>query len=271
MQPAMLAQVLIGLVAAAFCVQLVLQKPGAEPQPLSPRTRNRLRSLPALGLELAVRFPQPAASPGSADRFRVEIPNRLRDTLRRIVLTLGLLTSKLALEPLAPTGLGLKLRRQLVTARVAMLLVLGLVGRDRLRDDLPRDPVIVNIRVTTRARGQLRAIHRDHTRAHQPGPGAQSQHRTEQLVERPLVTTDKPGDRRVIRHHIASDHPVRNVLTTVTLDPTRGPLIRRIRVQDQTHHHRRLIRRAPVPVRAISRIKRPQIEPATASITNHAK
>jgi hypothetical protein len=57
-----------------------------------------------LGLEVAVRFPQPAASPGSADPFRVELPNRLRDTLRRIVLTLGLLTSELALEPLAPTA-----------------------------------------------------------------------------------------------------------------------------------------------------------------------
>jgi hypothetical protein len=125
-----------------------------------------------LDLEVAVRFPQPAASPGPADPVRIELPTRLRHTLRRIVLTLGLLTSKLALEPLASTGLGLKLRRQLVTARVAMLLVLGLVGRDRLGDDLPRDPVIVNIRVTARARGQLRAIDRDHTGADQPGPGA---------------------------------------------------------------------------------------------------
>ena len=49
-QPAMLAKVLVGLVATAFGVQLVLKEAGAEPQPLSPRTRDRLRVLPAFGL-----------------------------------------------------------------------------------------------------------------------------------------------------------------------------------------------------------------------------
>ncbi len=78
-----------------------------------------------------MRLPQPATSPGLTDPLRIELPNRLLDTLRRIVLTLGPLTSKLARKPLPPAGLGLKLCRQLITARVAVLLVLGLVGRDR--------------------------------------------------------------------------------------------------------------------------------------------
>jgi len=109
----MLAKALIGLVAADFRGQLVLQQPGAEPQPLSPRTRDRLRVLPASRFEVAVRFPQPAASACSADPLRVELLDRLRDTtLRRIVLTpLGLLASELTLKPLAPAGLGLELWR----------------------------------------------------------------------------------------------------------------------------------------------------------------
>lgn len=110
MRPAMLAKVLIRRVAAAFRDQLVRQEPRAEPETLSPRTRDRLRVLPALRLELAVRFPQPTAWPSSADPLGIELPNRLLDPrLRRIVLTgrLSLFTRKLALEPLTPTGHGL--------------------------------------------------------------------------------------------------------------------------------------------------------------------
>ena len=153
--------------------------------------------------------------------------------LRRIVLTVCLLAGELALKPRAPTRRGLKLRRELVTARVTVLLVLGLVGRDRLLDDLPRDPVIVNVRVTARVRGQLRAIDRDDPEVTRPGPGAEPQHRTEQLIQRLLMTTDEPRDRRVIRRLVTGDHPVGDVLTTTPLDPTRGPLIRRIRVQNE--------------------------------------
>jgi hypothetical protein len=73
--------------------------------------------------------------------LRIDLIVKLRALVRqRIVnLRLGLLTGKLALKPLAPTSFGLKLRRQLVAARHAVPLVLGLVGRDRLGDDLPRE------------------------------------------------------------------------------------------------------------------------------------
>ncbi len=165
MQPALLAKVLISLVAAAFRGQLVLQQPGAEPQTLGPGTRDRLRVLPTLGLELAVRFAQPAASPSSADPLGIKLPNHLVGPRgRRIVFTgLCLFTRKLALKPRAPTGLSLKLRRQLVTARFTVLLVLSIIGRDRLGDDLSCDPIIVNVRVAARTRGQLRAVDGDGT------------------------------------------------------------------------------------------------------------
>ena len=42
--------------------------------------------------------------------------------------------------------------------------------------------------------------------------------------KRLLVPDHEPRDRRVIRHHIARDHPVGHVLATVTLDRARGTL-----------------------------------------------
>lgn len=102
-----------------------------------------------------------------------------------------------------------------------MLLVLSLVGRDRLGDDLPRDPVIVNIGVAGRARRQLRAIDRDHPGRDQSSLRAQFQDRTEQLGQRLLVTRDEPCDGRVIGHAVTRDHAIGDVLAAVTLDPAR--------------------------------------------------
>jgi hypothetical protein len=75
------------------------------------------------------------------------------------------------------------------------------------------------------------------------------------------MAPQKPGASRVIRHLVTGDDPIGNVLTAVTLDPARGPLIRRVRIQNQAHHHRRLIRRPAVPVRPVGRIEPLQIEP----------
>jgi hypothetical protein len=46
-------------------------------------------------------------------------------------------------QPLAPAGAGPQLFRQLVAARLPVELVLGLVARLRLGDDLAGDPLIV--------------------------------------------------------------------------------------------------------------------------------
>jgi hypothetical protein len=145
-----------------------------------------------------------------------------------------------------------------------MLLVLGLIGPDRFGDDLPRDPVILDVRVPAGVRVDLRAIDSDHPRAHQPRLLTQPQHRTKQSGQRRLVTAHEPRDRRVIRHLVSGNHPIGNVLTAVTLDPPRGTLLRRIREQHQGHHHRRVIRRAAMPVRSIRRIERRQIQPLDA-------
>jgi hypothetical protein len=74
------------------------------------------------------------------------------------------------------------------------------------------------------------------------------------------MATDKPRDRRVIGKQIAGDHPIGDILAAVPLDRPRRAHPGRERVQDQRHHHRRLIRRATVTIASISGIKRRQIQ-----------
>ena len=182
----MLPKRLIGRVPALLGGEIVLQPPRRETQPLSPRARDRPGGLPPLLVELAARFAQPSlpALRPRDDPLDVEPVRRLARRLllrpallARRLIVLVRLALQLAHEPLTPARLGLKLGRQLITARVAVLLVLGLIGRDRLGDDLPRDPVIVNVGVTGRARRQLRAIDRDHPGRDQTRLRAQLQDR----------------------------------------------------------------------------------------------
>ena len=50
------------------------------------------------------------------------------------------------------------------------------------------------------------------------------------------------------------------MLTTMTLDRPRGPHPRRKPIQDQRHHHRRLIRRPAMTIHPVGRIERPKIQ-----------
>lgn len=100
-----------------------------------------------------------------------------------------------------------------------MLLILGLIGRDRLLDDLPRDPFIVNIHKPARVTGQLRAINRHHPRFHEPRLAAQLEDRREQPGQRLLMAAHEPRDGRMIGNLIRGDHQIGDVLETVPLDP----------------------------------------------------
>ena len=106
----------------------------------------------------------------------------------------------------------------------------------------------------------LRAVDRDHPDAHQPSIRAQPQHLPEQLTQRALVADPEARDRGVIGRLVGRDHPERDVLATAPLDPPRRTLPDRVRVHDQRHHHRRIVRRAAPPVRAIGSQERGQIE-----------
>jgi hypothetical protein len=124
-------------------------------------------------------------------------------------------------EELAPTLRRAQLLGQLIAARSTVELVLGLVGRLRLGEDLPRDLLELTVGLTTCVPRQTSAVDRDQPRLHQPSPITQLQYLVEQTGQRLLVPDDEPRDRRVIGHHVPRDHPIRHVLTTVTLDRAR--------------------------------------------------
>jgi hypothetical protein len=144
--------------------------------------------------------------------------------------------SQFATQPLAATLACAQLLGQLVAALVAVELILGLISRDRIGDDLPGDLVIVDVAVAVCVARHLGAVHRDHARPDQPRPLTQPQHRSEQATQRLLVAAQKPRDRRVIRHQIPADHPERDVLAAMRLDRPRGPLPGRERVEHQRDH-----------------------------------
>jgi hypothetical protein len=50
-------------------------------------------------------------------------------------------------QPLLPAPAGRDLRRKLIAACLAVELILGPLGRDRLLDDLPCDPLVIKRRV----------------------------------------------------------------------------------------------------------------------------
>ena len=71
----------------------------------------------------------------------------------------------------------------------------------------------------------------------------------------------EPRDRRVIRRLQHRDRLERHVLLTRPLDLPRRPNPTRIGVQQQGHHHRRVIRPPTNPVTAIRTIKLAQVHP----------
>ena len=142
-----------------------------------------------------------------------------------------------------------------------MQLVLGLICRDRRGHDLFGDLLELEVYLRTGIPRDPRAIDRHHPRLHQPRLLTQLQSLGEQTGQRQLMTINEPRDRRVIGHQIAGDHPISNILSTVTLNPTRRPHARRKRVHDQRHHHRRLVRRPPMTIGAIRGVERRQVHP----------
>src|SRR5215208_5068011 len=64
-------------------------------------------------------------------------------------------------QPLLPALAGRDLRRKLIAARLAVELILGAVGRDRLLDDLPCDSLVIKRRVAAGVGADLGAIDRD--------------------------------------------------------------------------------------------------------------
>ena len=150
--------------------------------------------------------------------------------------------------------------RQLIATRVAVELILGLINRLGLREDLPRDLPKVAIGTAAGVPRQPRPVDHDHPRPDQPRLIAEPEHLPEQLGQRRLVTLDKPRDRRVIRHLEHRDHPTRHILTARPLDRPRRPHPTRVAIQQQSHHHRRVIGPPPHPIPTIRPIKPTEVQ-----------
>jgi hypothetical protein len=72
------------------------------------------------------------------------------------------------------------------------------------------------------------------------------------------VALAEAGNRRVIGPVARADHPRGDILHAAPLDPPRGPLADRVDIEQQRHHHRRIVRRPTMTVRPIG-VERGQI------------
>ena len=237
------------------------------PQPSIPRAWDRIGVLPPVLLELALALPQPPLPPLVArdDPLRVKLKRHLlarpwlglRDPLRPLPGS----------APAAPVGPPRGRTRAGPPGCAAPPAAhqpahpRGSCPRPDLWpwsacDDLPGDLLKLVVRLRAGVPRDPGAIDRHHPGLDQPRPVTQLEHLAEQARQRLLMPTDEPGDRHMIRHQVAGDHPVGNVLPTVTLDRPRGPHTRRERVQDQRHHQRRLIRSTTMTIRPVGGIER---------------
>ena len=136
---------LVGPVGAQLSPELLLQAPLGLPQALRAATRHRRRVRGPLGLQALLDLAQPAAT------------------------ALG----------------GRELRRQLVTARLAVELILGRVNGLGLLEDLARKLLVVEVLVARRVGLHLRPVDTDHADLREPAARAERQH----LANRPAIAS----------------------------------------------------------------------------------
>jgi len=145
-----------------------------------------------------------------------------------------LLAAKLFARPakeLAPALPCAQLFGELVAARFAVELVLGLVGCLRLGEDLARYLLELVVCLRARVARDRGAVDRHHAGLQKPRPGAVPEHRAEEVGERLFVAADKARDRGVIGDQVGGDHTLSDVLTAVALDRSRGALLGRVGVK----------------------------------------
>ena len=143
---------------------------------------------------------------------------------RALLLELALGFTQSGATPLR----GAQLVGQLIATGLPVKLILFAIDPIGLRQDLPRDPLIVTIRVIRSVRVNLGPVDRDHPDLHHPRFATQPEHFAEQPRDRRLMPLAKVSDRRMIRHQIRRDHPIGHILLTLPLDPARRPVPSRV-------------------------------------------
>ena len=225
-------------------------------QTVLPIARDRLRLALPPRLELAARDPRPLAPPATPatpaeHQLGIHL-HILLGLLRPDRAALALLDPPLGVGERGLAALrGAQLLGQLIAPRIAVELILTPVGLLGLAQDLPDHARVGAVLIHRRVRLDLRPVDHDHPDRHQPRLPAQPQHLIKQLGDLGLVPAAELRDRRVIRHPHARDHLVRHILKARPLDPTRRPIPARIRVQKQSHQHRRVIRSTTRPTQPI--------------------
>jgi hypothetical protein len=229
---------LIRHISAGFRIQLVLQPLSRQQQTREPRATDRIWIIRAMPLKLTARLAQPPLPPLGArdDPLLIELELDRRAALLLRWLPVILAAGELLLGPaqkLTPSFRSAQILRQLITPRLPEPLILTLVSRAYLGHDLRGDLLTLTCLIRVSVTRQARAVDRDQPRLDQPRLITQPKHLRKQRRQRPLVTHHEARDRRVIRHHVASNHPVSDSLATVTLDLPRGPHPSRVRVHQQ--------------------------------------
>ena len=134
-------------------VEVILHPLSSEQQTVNPAARNRLWSPPATLLDLTARLPDPSVptlGPGD-DLLGVELKRlggRLRLRAARLI-SIAVLGSELLpglAEELAPPLPSPQLLGQLLPTRVPIQLILSLIDRLRLGQNLPRDLPEITVR-----------------------------------------------------------------------------------------------------------------------------
>ena len=78
--------------------------------------------------------------------------------------------------------------------------------------------------------------------------------------ERVLMGRPEPGDGRVIRNLVRSQHPEGDILGAAPLDDPAGTFTDAIRVHQQRHHQRRVVRGAAPTISPVRRHERDEVE-----------
>lgn len=153
-----------------------------------------------------------------------------------------------------------QLRREFITARGSEPCVFVRVDARGVVQDLLRELFRGAVRGSRRIRLDPGPVHGDESCLHKSGASAQPKDLTEQLAERVFMRGSETSDRGVIGKLVRRDHTKRDVFTATTFDHPTRPLTNAIRVHEQRHHHRRLIRRATATIRPIRGHERRHVE-----------
>jgi hypothetical protein len=105
----------------------------------------------------------------------------------------------------------------------------------------------------------LRAIDRQHRHAHQTGVGAEREHVAEQTGQGGLVALAKARDRAVIGPLVGRDHAHRHSVDASAFDHARRAAAGGVRVEQERHHHRRIVGRAAVTVLPVGGVEGGQV------------